>query len=439
MGILELSRAQFAATTLFHFLFVPLTLGLSVLVAIAETYWVKTHDEIYLRMAKFWGKLFLINFALGVVTGITLEFQFGTNWARYSAYVGDIFGSLLAVEATVAFFLESTFLGVWIFGWKKISPKLHCAAIWIVAIASNLSAFWILAANAWMQHPVGYEIRNGRAELVNFLDVITQRWAFLEFFHTIGGAYTLAGFFMVGISAWHLLRKQHVEFFSRSFRLGILFSFLASFFVAFQGHMSAENLAKLQPAKLAAAESQWETGKSVPLYLLRWPDTKNERNAIEAFPIPGMLSILANYDPSSEVKGLKTWPKEDRPPVLVSFLSFRMMVGLGTLFLVLTLYGFLRRNRILADLDGNRRFLRIMVFAIPLPYLAIELGWVLTEVGRQPWIVYGLMKTKDAVSTNISASQVAVSLGAFVVVYALLGIIDFYLLAKYARKGPASE
>jgi cytochrome d ubiquinol oxidase subunit I len=230
MDVLTLSRVQFAVATYFHFLFVPLTLGLSVLVAMMETMYVKSGDEDYLRMAKFWGKLFLINFAIGIVTGITLEFQFGTNWSRYSQFVGDIFGSLLAVEATVAFFLESTFIAVWFFGWQRLSPKLHCASIWLVAIASNLSAFWILVANAWMQHPVGFAIRNGRAELTDFFAVITQRFAILEFVHTLGGAYILAGFFVLGISSWHLLRRQEVAFFTKSFKLAATFSLLFAVF-----------------------------------------------------------------------------------------------------------------------------------------------------------------------------------------------------------------
>ena len=224
MDVLMLSRLQFAVATFFHFLFVPLTLGLSVLVAIMETIYVRTGDEEYRRMAKFWGKLFLINFAIGVVTGITLEFQFGTNWSRYSTYVGDIFGSLLAIEATVAFFLESTFIAVWFFGWKKLSPKAHAVAIWLVAIASNLSAYWILVANAWMQHPVGYTIRNGRAELTDFLAVITQGFAMLSSCTRSAAPTSLAGFFVLAISAWHLLRKQNASFFTKSFRLAANFA-----------------------------------------------------------------------------------------------------------------------------------------------------------------------------------------------------------------------
>ncbi len=432
MDTLLLSRLQFAFATFIHFIFVPLTLGLSILVAYMETRYVRTGDETYKKMAKFWGKLFLINFALGVVTGITLEFQFGTNWSRYSAYVGDIFGSLLAIEATAAFFLESTFLGVWIFGWKKLSKKMHAASIWIVAFAANLSAIWIILANGFMQNPVGYEIRNGRAELSSFYEVITNGFAWSQYIHTVMGAYALAGFFVMGVSAWHLLRKQNIDFFTRSFRIGATFGLAASLLVALQGHTHGNEVARLQPAKLAAMESHWETSKNVPMYLLSIPDEKNERNTVEAIGIPSLLSILAFNDPAAEVKGLKDFAPEDRPPVTLTFLSFRLMVGLGTLMILLAAWGFLKRKNPL----GSPGYLRLMIFAIPLPYLALQAGWAVAEVGRQPWIVYGLMRTKDAVSP-IAASQVAVSLAAFVVVYLLLAALDIYLLAKYARKSPA--
>jgi cytochrome bd ubiquinol oxidase subunit I len=432
MDVLTLSRIQFAVATYFHFLFVPLTLGLSVLVAMMETKYVKSGDADYLRMAKFWGKLFLINFAIGVVTGITLEFQFGTNWSRYSQFVGDIFGSLLAVEATVAFFLESTFIAVWFFGWKRLSPTMHCASIWLVAIASNLSAFWILVANAWMQHPVGFTIRNGRAELTDFFAVITQRFAILEFVHTLGGAYILAGFFMLGISAWHLLRRQEVAFFTKSFKLAATFSLIFALFELAQGHMNAEILGEMQPAKLAAMEAQWETEARAPIHMLEWPDEANETNVIEVLPIPGMLSLLAHYDVNAPVRGLKAFPREDRPPVLPTFLSFRLMVGLGMLFIALSALAFRVRR---APVE-TPWLLGILVWTIPLPYLANQLGWTLAEIGRQPWIVYGLMRTRDAVSLAINSAQVATTLVGFVLVYGLLGLADFYLLAKYARRGP---
>ena len=431
MDVLMLSRLQFAAATFFHFIFVPLTLGLSVLVAIMETIYVRTGNEEYRRMAKFWGKIFIINFAVGVVTGITLEFQFGTNWSRYSRYVGDIFGSLLAIEATLAFFLESTFLAVWIFGWNRLSPKLHAVCIWLVALASNLSAVWILIANAWMQHPVGYVLRNGRAELDNFLAIVFQPFAFQIFLHTVSGAYILAGFFVMGISAYHLLRRQHTEFFTKSFRLGLTFALIFSVAELVQGHYHAGEVAKIQPTKLAAMESFWETKAGAPQVLFAIPDEKNERNLVEFGRIPDLLSILAYHSPSATVKGLKDFPKEERPPVALTFVAFRLMVGLGVLFVVLTVWAWLKRHK----LEDSPGLLKVMLYAMPLPYIALQAGWIVTEVGRQPWIVYGLMKTSDAVSP-IAVSQVGTTLVAFIAVYGLLGAVAFYLVSKHARRGP---
>ncbi len=434
MDVAMLSRLQFAAASMFHFLFVPLTLGLSVITAIMETVYIKTGDEDYKRAAKFWGKLFLINFALGVVTGITLEFQFGTNWSEYSKYVGDIFGSLLAIEATLAFFLESTFLGVWVFGWDRLSPKAHAACIWLVAIASNISAFWILAANAWMQHPVGYTIRNGRAELTDFIAVITQKFAILEFVHTISGAYILGGFFVAGISAWHLLRKNEVIFFKKSFSIAVTFALIFAILEVVQGHMHGSEVAEAQPTKLAAMESLWKTTERAPMYLFLIPDPESEENTVEIGGIPGMLSMLAFHTPDATVKGLKDFSRDERPPVLLTFLSFRIMVGLGFFFMLLTALAWLKRNTI----ENYPLLLRILLWSIPLPYIAIEAGWVVAEVGRQPWIVYGMMKTAHAVSP-IASYQVALSLAAFVILYSLLGLADFFLLFKYARKGPSPQ
>jgi cytochrome d ubiquinol oxidase subunit I len=426
-----LSRLQFAAATMFHFLFVPLTLGLSVMVAIMETRYVRTGDETYLRMTRFWGKLFLINFAVGIVTGITLEFQFGTNWSRYSAFVGDVFGSLLAIEATAAFFLESTLIGVWIFGWEKLSRKAHAAVMWLIAGASTLSAVWILIANSWMQHPVGYAIRNGRAELESFSAVVFQGWAALTFVHTISAAYILSAFLVMGISAYHLLRKQHVEVFSRSFRIALGIGLIFSLLEVVEGHLHGADLSEKQPTKLAAMEAHWETSTEAPVYLFAIPDEKKERNAVEILPIPGLLSFLAKHDPKAEVKGLKAFPPADRPPVLINFIAFKLMVALGIWFALITLYGWVRRNR----LTESPGLLKLMLLSIPLPYIAVEAGWVLAEVGRQPWIVYGVMRTSQAASP-VAGSQVLVSLVAFVLVYGVLGCLGFYLMAKHAMKGP---
>jgi cytochrome d ubiquinol oxidase subunit I len=431
MDALLLSRLQFAATTMFHFLFVPLTLGLSFVVAYMESQYVKTGDETYLRMTKFWGKLFLINFAVGVVTGLTLEFQFGTNWSRYSAYVGDIFGSLLAIEAAVAFFLESTLIGVWIFGWKKLSKKAHAAVMWIIAIASSMSAVWILVANAWMQSPVGYTIRNGRAELTDFAAVIFQKFAIVKFVHTVSAAYTLAAFVVMGISAYHLLRKHQVKFFTRSFQIGLTFGLVFSFVVFILGDLNGVVVAEKQPTKLAAMESLWETQKRAPVYMFAWPDPENSRNAVEIGRIPGLLSFLVLHDINGEVPGLRDFPKDERPPVLITSFAFKGMVGLGCLFILLTVVGWFKRKKLLE----SPGYLRIMMWSIPLPYLAIQLGWLVTEIGRQPWIVYGLVKTSDAVSP-IATSQVAITLIGFVLLYGLLGASGFFLIARKAIKGP---
>jgi cytochrome d ubiquinol oxidase subunit I len=431
MDPIFLSRLQFAAATMFHFLFVPLTLGLSVMVAIMETRYARTGDDTYLRMTRFWGKLFLINFAVGIVTGITLEFQFGTNWSRYSAFVGDVFGSLLAIEATAAFFLESTLIGVWIFGWKKLSRKAHAAVMWLIAGASTLSAVWILIANSWMQHPVGYAIRNGRAELESFSAVVFQGWAALTFLHTVSAAYILSAFLVMGISAYHLLRKQHIEFFSRSFRLALGIGLVFSLLEVVEGHLHGADLAEKQPTKLAAMEAHWETSTEAPVYLFAIPDEKKERNAVEILPIPGLLSFLAKHDPKAEVKGLKAFPPADRPPVLINFIAFKLMVALGVYFALITLYGWVRRNR----LTESPGLLKLMLLSIPLPYITVEAGWVLAEVGRQPWIVYGLMRTSEAASP-VEGSQVLISLVAFVLVYGVLGCLGFYLMAKHAMKGP---
>lgn len=432
MDALMLSRLQFAMTSLFHFLFVPLTLGLSILVAIMETYYVKTGDETYKRMAKFWGKLFLINFALGVVTGITLEFQFGTNWSKYSEYVGDIFGPLLAIEATAAFFLESTFIAVWVFGWEKVSKKMHLFAIWAVAGATNLSAIWILLANGFMQHPVGYVMRNGRMELESFLAVVTNSFGWQQIYHTLFGSWMLAGFFVLGISAYHLLKKNEAVFFKKSFDLGLAFALVFSIGVATQGHFHGNEVAEVQPAKLAAMESHWETQKSAPMSLLTIPKLSGEGNIIEMIPIPGLLSLLAFNNPSAEVKGLNDFPKEDRPPVFLTFVGFRTMIGVGTLCIGLAVWAFLRRKNPASD----PRMLKILVWAIPLPYIALQAGWIVAEVGRQPWLVYGIMRTPSGHSPALEASQVWISLLAFLAVYTVLGIVDFYLIKKFAVKGP---
>ncbi len=437
MDVLTLSRWQFAITAMFHFIFVPLTLGLSILVAYMETRYVRTNDETYLRMARFWGKLFLINFALGVVTGITMEFQLGMNWAEYSRYVGDIFGAPLAIEALVAFFLESVFIGVWIFGWNRISKRMHAISIWIVAIATTLSGLWILLANGWMQHPVGYELRNGRAEMVDFGALLTNPYGIIKFFHTVTSGYMVGAFFVMGVAAWHLLRKNQVELFSRSLRIASIFALISAGLVFITGDFHAIEIAKTQPTKFAAMESVWETQRGVGMNLLLLPDPAAECNSVEGLCIPNMVSYLAFHDPNAEIKGLKDFPEDERPPVLPTFLSFRAMVGMGSyMFLAAAVAAFFSFRRTILE---KTWLLRILLYSIPVPYLAAQLGWVVAEVGRQPWLVYGVLKTSDGVSTAISSGQVIFSLLGFTLLYGGLGVIDIYLLAKFARKGPEED
>ena len=437
MDALTLSRLQFAVTSMFHFIFVPLTLGLSILTAYMETLYVRTGDEMYLKMTKFWGKLFLINFALGIVTGITMEFQFGMNWAEYSKYVGDIFGAPLAIEATVAFFLESTFIGLWIFGWNRISKKLHAVSIWLVAVATNLSALWILLANGWMQHPVGYVLRNNRAEMVDFAAMLTNSYGWLKFFHTVLSGYVVAAFFVMGISAYHILKRSNLGFFKASFRMAAAFGLFSSLMVFLVGDFHAAEVARTQPTKFAAMEAVWESQRAASYNLLVIPDTANERNAVEAFGIPKLLSFLAFHDGNAEVVGLKEFSKENRPPVLATFLGFRGMAALGMLFMLLTLIAVVLSK--MDRLESSPLFLRIMLYALPLPYIAGQLGWIVAEVGRQPWIVYGVLKTSDAVSKAISPANVWISLFGFTLVYGLLAVVDIYLLTQAARKGPDDD
>jgi len=437
MDIVALSRLQFALTSAFHFLFVPLTLGLSILVAAMETAYVKTGNPLYLRMTKFWGKLFLINFALGVVTGITLEFQFGMNWAEYSRYVGDIFGAPLAIEASVAFFLESVFIGLWIFGWNRVSKKVHALAIWIVAVAANLSGLWILLANGWMQHPVGYVLRNNRAEMVDFLALVTNPNGILKFFHQVVSGFTVAAFFVMGISAWHLLRHNETRFFKTSFKLGAIFGLVSCLLVGFTGDKHAVDVAHSQPAKFAAMESVWQTRQGAPMHLLLLPDEKNGRNYFEALTVPKALSLLATHHPDGEVKGLNDYPPDERPPVLPVFLSFRLMVALGGLFILVALVAVFLSVK--DRLERFPLFLTLLVLMIPLPYLANQLGWLVAEVGRQPWIVYGVLKTSAAVSKSVCMSQILTSLIGFTLLYSLLGALDIFLMMKVARKGPDND
>ncbi len=436
-----LARIQFAITTVYHFFFVPLTLGLSILVAWMETQYVRSGQDIYKQMTKFWGKLFLINFAMGVVTGIVQEFQFGMNWSEYSRFVGDIFGAPLAVEALLAFFLESTFLGVWVFGWDRISKKLHAVVIWLVAIGSNLSALWILIANSFMQQPVGYALRNGRAEMTDFFALLTNPNLQVMFPHTVLAGIVTAAFFVLGISAYHLARRQHTEFFQRSFQIGAIAGSIAIALLILNGHSQAQHMVASQPMKMAAAEALWTSEDPASFSLITIGDL-SQRADVFAIRIPYVLSLLAYNRPSGEVKGIYNLQTEYEqtygpgnyiPPIAVTYWSFRLMVGAGFAMLALALVSiYLWRT-------GFRKhplLLPLLTWAIALPYLANTTGWLMTELGRAPWIVFGLMKISDGISIGVTGGEVLLTLLGFTLVYGALMAADIYLLAKFARSGP---
>jgi cytochrome d ubiquinol oxidase subunit I len=449
MTALALARWQFAITTIYHFFFVPLTMGLAILVAVMETLYVRRGDHVYKRMAKFWGKLFVINFAVGVVTGLVLEFQFGLNWSEYSRFVGDIFGAPLAIEALLAFFLESTFLGIWIFGWDKLPKGVHAAAIWMVAIGSNLSALWILIANSFMQQPVGFVLRNGRAEMVDFGALLTNPHVWVQFPHVFFAGITTASLFVLGISAYHLARKngdaKRREPFRRSFHLALVSGLIGSILVGMVGHTQAQYMVEAQPMKMAAAEALWKTADPAPLSVISIFNQR-ERRDIFSIKIPSGLSLLSYNRLQGEVKGINDLqakyeqeygPGNYVPPVFITYWAFRGMVTAGLLMPLAVLVGLylVLRQR----LEKDRWFLLLLPWAIVLPYVANTSGWILTEVGRQPWIVYGLMKTQDAVSPSVPTGTFLASLVAFALLYAALIAADVYLLRKFARQGPAGD
>ncbi|MEW5719831.1 MAG: cytochrome ubiquinol oxidase subunit I [Chloroflexota bacterium] len=442
MDPLALSRLQFAVTTIYHFFFVPLTLGLSILVAIMQTLYYRTNDETWKKHTQFWGKLFLINFAMGVVTGIVQEFQFGMNWSEYSRFVGDVFGAPLAIEALLAFFLESTFLGLWFFGWNKLSQKVHLATIWAVAIGSHLSAFFILVANSFMQQPVGFVVRNGRAEMTDFFALITNAHVWLQYPHVLFSGLTTAAFFVLGISAYHLRKKSNVAFFQHSFQIGLFCALIASPLSVVTGHAQGVHKLFTQPMKMAATEALWQTENPASFSVLSIIDEQNQRDVV-SIRLPGMLSWLYFFKAEGQVPGVKNLqeqyvkqygPGNYVPSVTLTYFAFRLMVGAGFLMVGLAFLAlFLVVTKRLARFPW---FLTGLPLAIFLPYVANSTGWLVTEVGRQPWIVQGLMKTENAVSPILTGEIGLISLLLFTLLYGALMIFDIYLLAKYARHDP---
>lgn len=446
MSIVSLARLQFAITAIYHFFFVPLTMGLSIMVALMETRYVRSNDETYKRMVQFWGNLFLINFALGVVTGLVMEFQFGMNWSEYSRFVGDVFGAPLAIEALVAFFLESTFLGIWVFGWEKLSKRAHAAAMWMVAIGSNLSALWILIANSFMQEPVGYTIRNSRAEMTDFVALLTNPNIFVQFPHVFGAGLTTAAFFILGISAYHLIRKKEYQaFFFRSFRWAATAGVIGTLIVIIVGHIQGQHVVRMQPMKMAAAEALWETQDPASFSIFTIANERQMRD-IFSIRIPNLLSILVYNSTKGEVLGIRDLqaqyveqygPGNYVPSVFTAYWTFRLMVGAGFLMFALAAYALYRTLRTGALSDN--RIHRLLPLAIGLPYLANTTGWLLAEMGRAPWAVYGLQRMEEAVSPNTGLGALLFSLIGFTLLYAALIAVDGYLLAKYALTGPVQE
>ncbi len=447
MDPVTLSRLQFAITTIYHFFLVPLTLGLSILVAIFESRYVATGDETYKRMAKFWGKIFIINYAAGVVTGIVQEFHFGMNWSGYARFMGDIFGAPLAIEALLAFYLESTFIGVWIFGWDKLSRKVHLAAAWLVAIGSNLSAFWILIANSFMQNPVGYAIENGRAVMTSFLALVTNPNLPYQFLHVLAAGITTAGFVVLGFSAWHLLRKNEgdVDFFQKAFRWAAAYALIGAAAVALVGDAHGKFLAKNQPMKICAAEAIWENEQPADFVVIAGIDQTGQENTFE-ISIPKALSFLLYSNFTGGINGLQYWqaeavakygPGNYIPPVALSFWSFRIMVGIGVLMVLLAFLALIQPK--VKFLQKSALFLKILIPAMVLPYIASTAGWILTESARQPWIVYGLQKVQDAVSPNVTAGAVLFSLILFTVLLGALVTVTGWLMVKSGTADPQAE
>ncbi|HEY9172081.1 MAG TPA: cytochrome ubiquinol oxidase subunit I [Verrucomicrobiae bacterium] len=437
MDVLTLSRIQFAATVSFHYVYPPLSIGLGVMLVIFEALWLKTNNPLYHQLARFWTRVFALTFAIGVATGIVMEFEFGTNWATYSRYVGDVFGSALAAEGIFAFFLESGFLAVLLFGWDRVSRGMHFFATCMVCLGAHFSAIWIVVANSWMQTPAGYHIvgegLKARAEITNFWEMVFNPSSMDRLFHTLCGAWQAGAFLVVSVSAWYLLKQRHLNFARASLRVGLVVALVASLLQLVSGHDSAVGVAKSQPAKLAAFEGLYETTTNAPLTLFGWVDEKNETIKV-GVAIPGMLSWLTHGDASKPVQGLRETPHADRPPVNWSFQFYHGMVAIGFGLIVVAALGFLYFWR--GSLFEKRWLLWLLVFAVLGPQLANQAGWFAAEVGRQPWIVYGLLKTSDALSAVVKAEAVLASLILFTVIYLLLFAVFVYLLNDKIQHGP---
>jgi cytochrome bd ubiquinol oxidase subunit I len=443
---LDLARWQFALTALYHFTFVPLTLGLAPFLAVMQTQWYRTRDDKWLRLTRFFGTLFLINFAIGVATGLVMEFQFGMNWSVFSRYVGDVFGAPLAIEGLGAFALEATFIGLWIFGRDRLSPKVHLVTIYLVWIGSWLSAFFIIAANSWMQHPVAYEVNSqtGRAEATDIFEILFQKFVWFAWGHALLAGLMTAGFLVLGVACWHLLRGRNVDLFRGAAKLAIIVVLPISFFQLGLGSELGVQATDIQPMKIASTEAQWETCEpcAFSLFQIGGFSVDDQTPDVEV-KIPGLLSFLATNSFHGQVVGINELqaqyeqqfgPGNYIPDIRLLYWSMRVMAYLGTLCFFLAVWGgfLLWRKR----LERSKWFQRLAIVAIAFPFLANFAGWILTEAGRQPWVVYGLQRTDDAFSTSVSAWTVGLSLAVFVGLYTILALVDFWLMRRYARIDP---
>ncbi|MGD2135168.1 MAG: cytochrome ubiquinol oxidase subunit I [Gemmatimonadales bacterium] len=430
-----LARVQFALTVGFHFIFPPISIGLVWLLVVIEWRAWRGGDAADVALGKLVGKLLAVTFAVGVATGILMEFQFGTNWARYSAFVGDVFGAPLAAEGIFAFFLESTFLGLYLFGRGRVPKAVHWGSILMVAVGATISAFWILVANSWQQTPAGYVLRNGRAELASFWEAVFNPSTLPRFTHTMAASLVAGAFVVAGVSAYRVLANRRDAIGQRGLKMAVVWGLVATIVVAFPtGHEHARQVAQTQPAKFAAIEGLYTSETGAPMVLFGL--VKNRPPELKArihLPVPGLLSWLAFGDANATIPGLDTFPEHERPPLWLTFVSFHNMVILGTLFIALMAWGVLQRWR--GRLDEQRWYLKLLVAAIPLPIVAIQFGWVAAEVGRQPWIVYGLLRTDAAHSAVVAPEEILFSMVLFGLIYLLLGALWLYVMVREAKHG----
>ena len=450
MSTAVLSQWQFAITSTYHFLFVPLTLGLTFFLALLETCHVRTKDAQWKKesrkLLQFFSTVFLINFAMGVVTGIVQEFHFGMNWSEYARFMGDIFGAPLALEALSAFFLESTFLGIWIFGWDKLSPKLHCVTMWLVAIGGNLSALWIIVANSFMQHPTGYAIEGGRAVMTDFGALLSNHYVIGEITHTFFAGMSTAGVLLAAITAYKILQGgPAADLFQKAMKGILAFTLIGLLGVAGAGHMHAQYLKDAQPMKLAAMEALWETEDPAPFAAFAIINEDKMQNDFE-ITIPAMFSFMVYNKPAGEIKGIRDLQEEavqmygsDNyvPNVTALFWAFRIMVGAGGLMILITGAALLLAMR--GKLADKRCMLKVLLYSLPLPFIANSVGWFVTESGRQPWIVVGLQKTVDAVSPNLTATDIWLTIIGFTLIYLVLIVFALGVAIRFIKTSPSPE